>query len=105
MDKKNKRQLVRQQTNSFDLLKPLKKISKRFNLILFFVFVVGCSAGAILLINNTLKESTDSTVTTPTINSESIDQSTLDRLNSLHTSTQAPAAQPFPTGRVNPVGE
>jgi len=102
---KNKRQIVKQKPNSFDILKPLKKISKRFNLILFLVFAVGCSAGAILLINNTLKQSSDDTVITPTINSGTIDQTTLDRLNSLHTSTQAPAAPAFPTGRVNPVNE
>ena len=95
---------IKQKQNSIDLLKPLKKISKRFNLILFFIFVIGCLAGAILLINNTLQE-TSTDPYTSTIDAGNIDQVTLNRLNALHSSSQSTPAPTLPTGRTNPVNE
>jgi len=93
------------QTNSVDILKPIQKLWKRFHLTLFFVLIVGGLSGAILLINNTLKDtSLDPNYSSP-INAGTIDKVTLDRLNTLHTSTQGTPAPALPTGRVNPVGE
>jgi len=91
---------------SVDILKPLKALSKRFHLTLFFILIAGGLSGAVLLINNTLKDSstTDPTYTS-SINAGSIDQVTLTRLNALHTSTQATPAPALPAGRSNPVNE
>lgn len=92
-------------SNSIDVLKPLKKLSKRFHLTLFFVLIVGGLSGAVLVINNTLKDNTTDPGYTSSINAGSIDRVTLDRLKTLHTSTQGPAAPTLPAGRINPVGE
>jgi len=92
-------------SNSIDVLKPLKKLSKRFHLTLFFVLIVGGLSGAVLVINNTLKDNTTDPGYTSSINAGSIDQVTLDRLNTLHTSTQGTTAHTLPAGRINPVGE
>jgi len=93
------------QSNSIDIIKPLQKLWKRFHLTFFFVLIVGGLSGAILLINNTLKDTTlDPNYSSP-INAGSIDKVTLDRLNTLHTSTQGTPAPTLPAGRVNPVNE
>jgi hypothetical protein len=97
--------MEKKKTNSIDILKPIKRLSKRFHLILFFVFIVACLSAAVLLINNTLKESETDPNYTSSINAGYIDQATLNRLNDLHTSTQAPPQTPLQPGRSNPVNE
>jgi hypothetical protein len=91
---------------SVDILKPLKVLSKRFHLTLFFILVAAGLSAAVLLINNTLKDSSANDPTyTSSINAGSIDKVTLTRLNALHTSTQATPAPALPAGRTNPVNE
>jgi len=92
-------------TTSFDILKPIQKISKRFHLTVFFVFIVACLTGAVLFINYTLKESTTDPNYVSPISTGSIDQVTLDRINALHKSTEDSTEPVFPEGRINPVGE
>lgn len=103
MEKQKKKQ--KQKTNTADIFRPLKILSKRFNLILFFVFIVACLTGAIMLINNTLKQNSLDQNYTSSISAGSIDQVTLSRLNALHTSTQGAPAPTIPPGRTNPVNE
>ncbi len=76
---------------------------RRFHLLLFFILVVGCLSAGIILINRTLIDSSSQQYT-PTINAGSIDQVTLERIQSLHTSN-APANTPLPSGRINPFSE
>lgn len=90
---------------SVDLFKPFKKLLKRFHLTLFIIFVAGGLSGAILVINNTLKDSSLDSNYTSSINAGSIDEVTLTRLNSLHTSTEGVPAPSLPAGRTNPVSE
>ena len=92
-------------SSSVDIFKPFRKLVKRFHLTLFFIFVASGLAGAVLLINNTLKDSSSDADYTSSINAGSIDQVTLTRLNSLHTSAEGTAAPALPAGRVNPVNE
>ena len=92
-------------SSSIDIFKPFKKLIKRFHLTLFFIFVAGGLAGAVLLINSTLKDSATDTDYTSSINTGSIDQVTLTRLNALHTSAEGGTAPVLPAGRVNPVNE
>lgn len=77
---------------------------QRFHLILFFVFVVGCLAAAVILINKTLTDSSSQEYTS-TIDPGTIDQATLERIQSLHPSSQATPQAPLPEGRVNPFAE
>lgn len=91
--------------DSVDLFKPIKKISKRFHLTLFFVFVVACLAGAILFINYTIKEtSVDPNYVSP-ITPVGLDRMTLEKLKSLHTSSQYAPTPLSLEGRSNPFGE
>lgn len=93
------------QPNSIDILKPLKKLSKRFHLTLFFILVTAGLSGAILVINSTLKENSTDPSYTSSINAGTIDQATLTRLNALHTSAEGSPAPTLPAGRVNPFNE
>ena len=90
---------------SIDILKPIKKLSKRFHLTLFFILVAGGLSSAILVINNTLKDSSTDSNYTSSINAGSIDQVTLTRLNALHTGAEGAPAPTLPVGRINPVSE
>ncbi len=103
MDKHAKKP-KQQKQSSFDILKPLKKLSKRFHLTFFFVFIVACLMGAVLLINRAIQDTSDPTYTS-SINAGSIDKATLNRLDTLHTSAQGAPAPVLPAGRINPVGE
>jgi len=76
---------------------------KRFHLLLFFVVVVGLLGAAVLLINKTLTDSSLEQYTS-TIEAGTIDQSTLERIQSLHTSDQ-PTETQLPSGRINPFAE
>jgi len=93
------------QESSIDILRPLKALSKRFHLIVFFVLIVACVAGAILLINSTLQEDSLDPNYTSSISAGTIDQETLTRLNALHTSLQGTPTPVLPQGRINPVSE
>ena len=97
--------MEKKRSNSIDILKPIKKLSKRFHLLFFFVFIVACLSGAVLLINNTLKDTSVDPGYVPRSAAGTIDQATLNRLNALHTSTQAMGNPTLPDGRINPVNE
>lgn len=85
-------------------LKPFGVFVRRFHLLIFFVIIVGCLAVAIALINQTLIEPATDTYTS-NINAGSIDQATLERIQSLHTSNQPSSAPTLPSGRINPFAE
>jgi hypothetical protein len=91
--------------NSIDILKPIQKLSKRFHLTLFFILVTAGLSGAVLVINNTLKESSSDPSYTSSINAGTIDQATLTRLNALHTSAEGSPVPTLPAGRINPFNE
>lgn len=76
---------------------------RKFHLLIFFVFVVIGLSVAVILINKTLT-GTSAEGYTPNINNSSIDQATLDRIKSLHTSDQPPQYE-MPAGRTNPFSE
>ena len=86
------------------LVKPLGVFFRRFHLLLFFVLIVGCLSAVIILINKTLTESSDDTYTS-SINAGNIDEATLDRIQSLHTSDKPSPAPNLPQGRINPFAE
>lgn len=77
---------------------------KRFHLLLFFIFIVGCLSASVILINKTLTESTDEAYQS-SINAGTIDQATLVKIQSLHSSSQPKTAPTLPQGRVNPFAE
>jgi hypothetical protein len=95
--------VIKKRQNS--LLKPLGTFLRRFHLLIFFIFTVGCVAGVVLLINQVLTNNADGDDYTSTINAGTIDQSSLERIQSLHTSDQPAPSPELPAGRVNPFAE
>lgn len=85
--------------------KSIQKLFKRFHLMIFFIFIVACLSFAVIMINKILTESSDTTGYTSSINAGSIDETTLIRLQALHTSDQATATPVVPEGRINPFAE
>jgi hypothetical protein len=86
------------------LIRPLSAFIRQFHLLIFFVAVVACLSVAVVLINQTLTESADETYTS-SINAGSIDQATLKRIQSHHTSSEPRPAPALPSGRTNPFSE
>ena len=77
---------------------------KRFHLLLFFIAVVSLLATSVVLINKTLNDSSSQQYTS-TIGAGSIDQTTLERIQSLHTSDQPSTTAPSSSERSNPFAE
>lgn len=74
----------------------------RFHLVLFVIVVVGSLAYAILSVSHVLEESAKNDLSqTP---SSQFDTKTIDRVNQLHTSSEASDFS-LPTGRTNPFVE
>lgn len=93
---------IKKQQNT--LTKPFVAFLRRFHLLLFFVFIIGCLAAAIVLINKTLTETPEQTAN-PSMSAGTIDQSTLERIQTLQ-SSDAPIQPPsLPEGRINPFAE
>lgn len=90
--------------NQVNFLKPIGDLFRRFHLLLFFILIVGCLSAAIVLINNTLTDTTDASGYTSSIHAGSIDEAALQQIQSLHKSSQPQTVQP-PAGRTNPFGE
>lgn len=86
------------------LVRPLSAFIRQFHLLIFFVVIVACLSVAVVLINRTLTESTDETYTS-SINAGSIDQATLKRIQSHHTSSKPSPTPALPSGRANPFSE
>ena len=87
---------------------PLKLVSflfNRYHFTIFTVLIVSCLIGAVILLNTIVTDSSLGDGYTSSINAGSIDQSTLDRLNTLHTSNESYTLPPSPSGRINPFTE
>lgn len=87
---------------------PFKNIGKalgRFHLTIFIVIIASGVAGAILLLNMTLVDSTVSDGYVSQVDGGTIDQDTLDRLSSLHASGETLPELSLPSGRINPFAE
>ena len=76
---------------------------RRFHLLLIFIGVVGLLGAAVILISKPLTD-TSAQQYTSSIEAGSIDQPTLERIQSLHTS-DSPSTPQLPSGRVNPFAE
>jgi len=90
--------------NRSAFLRHASSFLKRFHLLLFFIFVAACLAFGVILINTTINESTPSTSDIPTQDA-SIDETTLNAINSLHQSGDPHTAPSLPDGRINPFAE
>lgn len=77
----------------------------RYHLTLFIVVLVSGLSTAVLMLNDILKQSSDTTGYTSSLDINSFDQTTIDRLTQLKSSSQASTDFALPAGRVNPFAE
>ena len=77
---------------------------RRFHLLLFFILVASLLSVTVILINKTITD-TASQEYTSNISAGSIDNATLNRIQSLHTSDTPTTSLPDQTGRTNPFSE
>jgi len=86
-------------------LKPITNLFKRYHLTIFIVFVAAGLGYAVFTFTNLLGESSiDPSYTSP-IGVGSIDQATIERIKTLHTSDEVTPPLSAPSGRINPFSE
>lgn len=87
------------------LLKPVTHLLGRFHMTIFIVLVSAGLAGAVMILNIVLSDNPGTDGYTSSIGGGSIDQNTLQRITSLHTSDETLTPLTLPSGRVNPFAE
>jgi len=95
--------MKRTHTNSFARL--TRAFFGRFHLTIFIVCIVAGLSYAVLSFSELLGSSSIDTSYTSSIDAGSIDQATLERINSLHESDGKTPALTTPSGRINPFTE
>lgn len=81
-------------------------IFQRFHTTIFIVVIVMGLSYAVLSLSSLLSEAADTTNTTTNLpGQDNNDQTTLDRIEELHTSADAPSSIELPEGRINPFVE
>lgn len=101
MDKEKKFVIKKSHHNPF---KRLARLLLRYHLLIFFIIMITGATLVVILINRTLTETANQQFT-PTINADTIDQATLERIQSLHTSNEPGVPPVIPSGRINPFSE
>lgn len=92
-------------TSNLHLGRKIGTVFSRFHMTLFIVFIVSGLSYSVVLINNILNDPNIGSTYQSPISAGSIDQATLERINSLHASDEAlPAALPN-NERTNPFTE
>lgn len=88
------------------LFKSLGRIFQRFHTTLFIVIIVAGLSYAVISLSTLLGDASNTTTptTSPTAQT-STDQATIDRIEALHTSDEAPDNVELPSGRINPFAE
>lgn len=89
-------------TNS---LTPALKAFGRFHLTIFIVMLTAGLAVAVLTLNGILIRSGEAAGYTSTLDNTSFDQTTIDRLNKLRTSSDPAIEYSLPAGRTSPFSE
>ncbi len=87
------------------LFQPIVSGFKRYNLTIFIVVLVSGLTTAVLLLNNILITSSDVSGLNANTSNTSFDQTTIDRVQQLHTSSDNFTLYIPPAGRNNPFAE
>ncbi|MDB5167167.1 MAG: hypothetical protein JWN26_312 [Candidatus Saccharibacteria bacterium] len=87
------------------LIGPIVKGFRKYNLTIFIVVLTTGLAVAVLMLNATLQQSSDTTGYTAATNPTNFDQATIDRVKQLHTSSDTLAPVVLPSNRINPFAE
>jgi hypothetical protein len=87
-------------------LQPVITALKRYSVTIFIVLLVSGLATAVLLLNQIVVSSSDTTGVTSNIDPNAFDQSTILRIEQFHTSDEYSASDTqLPSGRINPFAE
>lgn len=84
---------------------PIIRGFQKYSLTIFIVVLTAGLAIAVLLLNATLQQSSNTTGYTAPVNPTTFDQATIDRVKQLHTSTNSVNPVVLPTTRINPFSE
>jgi len=87
------------------IIEGLAEVFKRYNLTIFMIVLAVGLGTAVLLLNNTLQKSSDTSGYSSSLDITSFDQTTIDKIKQLHTSTEFTGGVTLPAGRINPFGE
>lgn len=87
-----------------NLVKPSGHFFRRFHFLIFFIVLVGCLAASVFYINYTFTNIPEDGYTS-SITPGTIDQTSLGRIQSLHTSSEPAGTPDLPSGRINAFGE
>jgi hypothetical protein len=86
-------------------LKPLLNFIRKFHFTFSFVIIAGILAYCVLSLNTILDNSSNTDGYTSALTVTSFDQTTVNELQKLSTSSAVTSAPALPTGRVNPFTE
>ncbi|TAL14160.1 hypothetical protein EPN95_04105 [Patescibacteria group bacterium] len=87
------------------LISPIVKGFQKYNLTIFIVVLTTGLAVAVLMLNATLQQSSDTTGYTSAANPTTFDQTTINRVKQLHTSSDMLTPVTLPSTRINPFAE
>lgn len=87
------------------LVGPIVDAFQRYSLTIFIVVLTSGLGVAVLMLSATVQQASDSTGYTSNTTSSSFDQTTIDRVKQLHTSTEFTSNVALPSGRINPFSE
>lgn len=85
--------------------KPIVVAFKKYSLTIFIVVLVGGLTTAVVLLNNALQKSYETSGYTTSTDVTTFDQATIDRVNQLHASSGPATGYTAPSGRINPFSE
>jgi hypothetical protein len=88
------------------ILTPIADVFRRYHVTIFIVVVVSGLATAVILLDGILQSSTNITGLTPTVGVTTFDETTINRLAQLHTSSDTSSVDTtLPPGRISPFSE
>ncbi|CAN5369453.1 hypothetical protein BH10PAT4_BH10PAT4_3360 [soil metagenome] len=87
------------------LISSIVSAFQRYNLTIFIVVLTGGLVVAVLMLNSTVQQASDTTGYSASTGSTSFDQTTIDRVKQLHTSSEFTSDVTLPSGRINPFSE
>lgn len=88
------------------IFEPIINVFKNYSLTIFIVVLVAGLGAAVLTLSSALQKASDTSNYTPaSTGASSFDKTTIDRINQLYSSSDAPLEYTPPSGRINPFSE
>ncbi len=92
-------------TNKNPYPKSIVRTIGRYQLTLFFVLVIVGLSAAVLALNQIVVHASNTDGYKSSLDASNFDQTTIDRIKQLRSSSEAPAPFSLPAGRVSPFAE